>query len=56
MSSPSNSLLIGTTKGAFVVSGDDDRRSWTVTGPCCEGSAINHVIGDLETGTICQRF
>ena len=45
-------LLIGTTKGAFLISDGSDRSGWTVRGPYCEGWPINHVIGDPETGTI----
>jgi photosystem II stability/assembly factor-like uncharacterized protein len=45
-------VLVGTTKGAFLVSGGADRSGWTVTGPHCGGWPINHVIGDPETGTL----
>jgi len=45
-------VLVGTTKGAFLVSGGADRFGWTVTGPHCGGWPINHVIGDPETGTL----
>ncbi|MGC3938536.1 WD40/YVTN/BNR-like repeat-containing protein [Roseobacter sp. EG26] len=45
-------ILLGTTKGAFLLSGDEDRSNWSVTGPCCEGWPINHVVGDPETGMI----
>ncbi|MGY6706156.1 WD40/YVTN/BNR-like repeat-containing protein [Roseinatronobacter sp.] len=45
-------LLVGTTKGAFVVSDTGDRRSWRVSGPYCDGWPINHVIGDSDSGTI----
>ena len=46
------SLLVGTTKGAFLICGDNDRRGWAIKGPYCDGWPINHVIGDPETGTI----
>ncbi|MDJ0826156.1 MAG: exo-alpha-sialidase [Rhodobacter sp.] len=46
-----HALLIGTTKGAFVLT-SDDRDAWAVSGPHCEGWAINHVVGDPETGAI----
>ena len=39
-------LLVGTTKGAFVLDGDADRARWAVRGPYCDGWPINHVIGD----------
>ena len=45
-------LLVGTTKGAFVLDGDADRARWAVRGPYCDGWPINHVIGDPSTGTI----
>lgn len=44
-------LLVGTTKGAFVL----DRRheaTWSVRGPFCDGWPINHVVGDPVTGTL----
>lgn len=52
MSSSGVTVLVGTTKGAFLVSGGRDRSGWTIDGPFCEGWPINHVIGDPETGTI----
>ena len=45
-------ILIGTTKGAFLISGGSDRSGWKVTGPHCDGWPINHLVGDAETGTI----
>jgi photosystem II stability/assembly factor-like uncharacterized protein len=45
-------VLVGTTKGAFLISGGEDRSGWAVTGPFCDGWPINHVIGDPETGTL----
>lgn len=52
MSSPSVSLLVGTTKGAFILSADAGRDSWDVTGPHCDGWCINHMAGDPHSGTI----
>ena len=52
MSEPAIRLLVGTTKGAFVLDGDHDRTTWTVRGPFCDGWPINHVLGDPGTGTI----
>ncbi len=52
MSAAAIRLLVGTTKGAFVLDGDADRTGWAVRGPYCEGWPINHVIGDPATGTI----
>lgn len=45
-------ILLGTTKGVFIIDGDADRARWSVRGPYCDGWAINHVIGDPETGRI----
>lgn len=45
-------LLVGTTKGAFVLDGDTDREAWSVRGPYCDGWPINHVVGDPVTGAI----
>ena len=45
-------LLVGTTKGAFLLDGGTDRSGWRISGPHCDGWPINHVIGDPETGTI----
>jgi photosystem II stability/assembly factor-like uncharacterized protein len=45
-------ILLGTTKGAFLVSGGTDSSGWTVKGPFCGGWPINHVIGDPVTGEI----
>lgn len=44
-------ILVGTTKGAFLIS-SDDRKSWTLHGPLCDGWPINHVIGDPATGSL----
>lgn len=45
-------ILVGTTKGAFVISGGTDRSGWAVCGPFCNGWPINHMVGDRDTGTI----
>ncbi len=45
-------LLIGTTKGAFLITSQDGRKSWTVKGPLCDGWPINHVVGDPKTGVL----
>ena len=45
-------LLVGTTKGAFVIDGDADRASWRVRGPFCDGAPVNHLLGDPATGTM----
>lgn len=45
-------VLVGTTKGAFLLSSDAARRDWTLSGPFCGGWSINHVLGDAASGTI----
>ena len=45
------SLLVGTTKGLFIVS-SKDRESWSVDGPHCDLWPINHACGDAESGAI----
>ena len=42
------SILLGTTKGAFLV----NEGASVATGPFCGGWPINHVIGDPQTGTL----
>ncbi len=46
------SVLVGTTKGAFVLSGGAERRGWAVAGPFCDGWPINHVIADPASGAL----
>ena len=38
-------LLVGTTKGLFRLS-SEDRESWQLAGPFCDGWPINHAVGD----------
>lgn len=45
-------LLVGTTKGAFTISGGGERSGWTVKGPFCDGWPINHMVGDPQTGAL----
>lgn len=51
-SSGGPSILVGTTKGAFIVSGSAARADWTVKGPFCDGWPINHFVGDPATGAL----
>jgi photosystem II stability/assembly factor-like uncharacterized protein len=44
-------VLLGTTKGAFLVRGTAGG-GWEVSGPFCDGAPINHVIADAETGRV----
>jgi hypothetical protein len=52
VASESIAILVGTTKGAFLISGGSDRSGWKVSGPHCDGWPINHLVGDVATGTI----
>ena len=45
-------LLVGTTKGAFILDGDKRRRDWSVRGPLCEGWPIHDLIVVPGTGAI----
>jgi photosystem II stability/assembly factor-like uncharacterized protein len=45
-------ILVGTTKGAFLLFGDEGRDSWSLTGPHCDLWPINHAVGDPKSGTI----
>ena len=46
------SVLIGTTKGAFLLTSTDQRESWDLSGPHCDGWSINHIAGDPKTGML----
>jgi len=52
MTENSVTVLVGTTKGAFLISGGSERQGWTVRGPFCGGWPINHVVGDPATGRL----
>ncbi len=52
MADDTRTLLVGTTKGAFLLSGGADADGWQVTGPHCDGWPINHMVGDPDGGTI----
>lgn len=45
-------ILVGTTRGAFILDSDNERRDWKLRGPFCNAWPMNHVAGDAETGTI----
>jgi photosystem II stability/assembly factor-like uncharacterized protein len=45
-------ILVGTTKGAFLIAGNADRQDWKVKGPFCDGWPINHIVGDPATGVL----
>jgi photosystem II stability/assembly factor-like uncharacterized protein len=46
------SLLLGTSKGAFILDAVDGKSVWNIQGPFCDGAPINHVIGDAASGMI----
>ena len=48
----SPTLLVGTTKGAFLLRANDTRDTWTVSGPHCDGTPINHMAADPARGTL----
>ncbi|KPQ08292.1 MAG: hypothetical protein HLUCCA12_00375 [Rhodobacteraceae bacterium HLUCCA12] len=45
-------VLVGTTKGVFLIGRDDETGRWQTDGPHCDGWPINHVIADAGTGTL----
>lgn len=49
---PAITVLVGSTKGLFLLEGDAGRRAWSVRGPFCGGWPINHAIGDPASGAI----
>lgn len=52
MSGQNFTVLVGTTKGAFLIDGNEDRECWAVRGPFCDGWPINHIVGDPATGAL----
>ncbi|PWE29266.1 glycoside hydrolase [Maritimibacter sp. 55A14] len=45
-------VLVGTTKGAFLLEGTPARDGWSISGPHCDGWPVNHVKADPITGHI----
>lgn len=45
-------ILLGTKKGAFILEGDDRRRSFALRGPYCDNWPMNHVVADPSRGTL----
>jgi photosystem II stability/assembly factor-like uncharacterized protein len=45
-------LLVGTRKGAFVLSDDGSRSRWTMSDPACEGWPIHDLSFDTSTGSV----
>ncbi len=48
----STTVLVGTTKGLFILTSAKGRANWALSGPFCEGWPVNHAIGDAATGRI----
>ncbi len=45
-------VLVGTTKGVFLIDLEDERSQSRLRGPFCDGWPINHLQGDPADGTI----
>ena len=45
-------LLVGTSKGAFILDGDTDRSAWKIRGPLCDGWPIHDLQWDPATSSI----
>ena len=45
-------VLVGTTKGLFILTAGPARAAWDLSGPFCDGWPVNHAIGDAATGRI----
>lgn len=50
--SATSTILVGTTKGAFVLRRETAGGAWETAGPYCDGWPINHFASDPATGTI----
>jgi photosystem II stability/assembly factor-like uncharacterized protein len=42
-------VLVGTSKGAFILESDADRRDWSIRGPLCDGWPVHDI--SVEPGT-----
>ena len=47
-----STVLVGTRKGLFVLSGDEDRREWSVSGPLLKGWEVFHAVTDPRDGAL----
>lgn len=43
-------VLVGTRKGAFILSGGVDRKTWRLSGPHCASGDIFHMVYDPRQG------
>ena len=48
-------VLLGTTKGAFLVDGNAARDAWSIRGPYCDNWPINHIIADPDNERTLQE-
>ena len=46
------SVLVGTSKGAFILDGDTARRDWRLRGPLCDGWPVNDISVEPGTGAL----
>lgn len=52
MEGQSPMLLVGTTKGLFIIDSSNARQDWRVRGPYCNDWSISHAVGDPASGQI----
>jgi photosystem II stability/assembly factor-like uncharacterized protein len=45
-------LMVGTKKGAFILSSNDGRRNWKASGPHFKGTPVFHLNYDKRNGTV----
>lgn len=45
-------VLVGTTKGLFLLTDGGGRGGWALSGPHCDGWPVNHALGDADTGAL----
>ena len=44
--------LVGTSKGLFILRGDDQRARWKADGPLLDGWGVYHAMSDPRDGTV----
>ncbi|MYC06974.1 MAG: hypothetical protein F4X57_07360 [Chloroflexi bacterium] len=50
VSKPDVALLVGTRKGAFVLSSDSKRKKWELSEVYCRGGDVYHFVQDRRNG------
>ena len=43
-------ILLGTSKGGFILKSNQTRKSWSIAGPYCAGSEVFHMVYDQRDG------